>query len=117
VSTCFTVEVSDLRLVGARAPDFECSYRAVINGSWPTIHRSPGIVGPESGRPLLLGATSVSALILGLWVSDDFKDWGGGCGADFVRTLLAVCCTTTFTSFPSGWFRVYCKMTLGIDYR
>ena len=41
--------------------------------------------GLESGRLLLLGATSVSALTLAFWGDDDFRDWGGGRGSDFVR--------------------------------
>jgi hypothetical protein len=45
---------------------------------------SPGLVGLESDRLLLLGAESVSALVLGFWLEDDFEDWGR-CGADFVR--------------------------------
>ena len=40
---------------------------------------SPGLVGLESDRLLLLGAESVSARL----VNDDFDDWGR-CGADFV---------------------------------
>jgi hypothetical protein len=44
-------------MVGARTPDF-CSV----------------LVGLESDRLLLLGAESVSALVLGFWVDDDFED-------------------------------------------
>ena len=40
-------------------------------------------MGLESDRLLLLGAESVSALVLGFWLEDDFEDWGR-CGADFV---------------------------------
>ena len=72
-------------MVGARAPDFECSFKMVIeDSSRYAIHYSPGIGGLDSERLLLLGATSVSALTLGFWGDDDFKDWGGGRGSDLV---------------------------------
>lgn len=45
---------------------------------------SPGIGGLASRRFLPLGAVSVSALTLRFWEEDDFKDWGGDCGSDFV---------------------------------
>ena len=47
---------------------------------------SPGIGGRESRRLLLLGAVSVSALALGFFEDDDFKNSGGCCGSD--RDLL-----------------------------
>ena len=48
--------------------------------------------GLESGRLLLLGATSVSALTLAFWGDDDFRDWGGGRGSDFVLFRGAKSC-------------------------
>ena len=71
-------------MVGARAPDFECSYKTVIKNSYLAIHYSPGIGGLDSDRLLLLGDTNVSALTLGFWGECEFKDWGGGRGSDFV---------------------------------
>jgi hypothetical protein len=49
------------------------------------------LVSLESERPLLLGADSVSALVLVFWGNDDFGDWGR-CGTDFVLVLVFVSC-------------------------
>ena len=43
---------------------------------------SPGLVGPESERLLLLGAENVSALVLVSRDDNDLEVWSG-CGADF----------------------------------
>ena len=48
----------------------------------------PDIGGRESRQLLLLGAVSVSALVLGFWEDDDFKDWGGCDGSDLRVDLL-----------------------------
>ena len=64
--------------------------------------RSPGIGGLESGRLLRLGATSVSALTLGFWGDDDFRDWGGGRGSDLVLLRVFESCEDLLRCAGSG---------------
>ena len=68
-----------------RVLDFECSYKRVDEYCVLTAHYSllsPDIGGLESGRLLLLGAISVTALALVL--GDDNIEDRDNCGADFV---------------------------------